>query len=248
MAKLLLFQHVPYEPLGTLSPLLRERGHRVRYINFSRDPYAQPDISKYAAIIILGGPGNVDQIDQYPYLQTEIDVINQALAAEMPILGICLGGQLLAAALGGKVYPAKEKEIGWTDIQVTETGKQDPLFKHWQATEKIFQWHGRTFDLPDQATLLATNNTCPNQAFRVGDNVYGFQFHLEVNELLISRWANLPLYQADLDSAAPDAHRQRILANTKKYIENTYQLSNKVFGAFIDLLPDVDRGRTYRSR
>jgi len=113
MRKLLVFQHSAREPLGLLDPLLRRRGFRIRYVNFSRHPGLQPDVSRYNGLIVLGGPMNVDQADRFPHLAAEIAVIQEALKRDIPILGICLGAQLLAAALGANVRPHTVREIGW---------------------------------------------------------------------------------------------------------------------------------------
>jgi len=102
--KILVFQHVPHEPLGTLDPLLKESGFRIRYVNFGRNPDVRPTLDKYAAIIVLGGPMNVDQIENYPNLITEVDVLREAIDQDMSVLGICLGAQLLAKALDGSVH------------------------------------------------------------------------------------------------------------------------------------------------
>jgi GMP synthase (glutamine-hydrolysing) len=105
MRKLLVFQHVASEPLGHLDPLLRESGFRIRYVNFGREPHAQPDVRRYDGLVVLGGPMNVDQQDLHPHLTTEVAAIREAVLADKPVLGICLGGQLLAEAMGGHVRP-----------------------------------------------------------------------------------------------------------------------------------------------
>ena len=109
--KILVFQHVPYEPLGTLDPLLKEAGFRIRYVNFGRDPHQRPSLDKYEALIVLGGPMNAHQIDTYPNLATEVDVIREAVENGMSVLGICLGAQLLAKALGGRVTRNEERTM-----------------------------------------------------------------------------------------------------------------------------------------
>ncbi len=152
MRRLLVFQHVPYEILGNLDPLLRAAGFRIRYVNFDRQPDAKPDISRYHGLIVLGGPMNCDQFERYPYLETEIEVIRQTIEEGKPILGICLGAQLIARALGARVKPNKTKEIGWYELNPTEAGHNDPLFAHFEASQMIFQWHGDTFDIPHGAT------------------------------------------------------------------------------------------------
>src|SRR3982751_2797471 len=113
MRKLLVFQHSAREPLRLLDPLLRQHGFRIRYVNFSRQPELQPDVRRYHGLVVLGGPMNVDEADRYPHLHIEIAAIRQALELDIPILGICLGAQLLAAALGAAVRPHSVREIGW---------------------------------------------------------------------------------------------------------------------------------------
>jgi GMP synthase (glutamine-hydrolysing) len=179
MRRLLVFQHVPYEILGTLDPLLRDAGFRIRYVNFGRYPDIRPDISRYNGLVVLGGPMNCDQSDRFPHLTTEVELIREAITEGLPILGICLGSQLIARALGARVYKNPVKEIGWYDLEPTEAGRKDPLFANFQSSQKIFQWHGDTFDIPHGAVHLAASQDCPNQAFRYADNVYGLQFHLE---------------------------------------------------------------------
>ena len=116
MKKVLVFQHVPYEILGTLDPLLRAAGYRIRYVNFGREPDAEPDIEKYQGLVVLGGPMNVDMVEKYPHLKTEVRLIKRAMELGIPILGICLGAQLIAKTLGAKVSKNPEKGIGWYDI------------------------------------------------------------------------------------------------------------------------------------
>src|SRR3989338_4237248 len=176
MAKILVCQHVPYEILGTLDPLFRGAGFRIRYINFGRFPHERPSLENYDGLVILGGPMNVDQVREHPHLKTEVGLVGQAFKKDIPILGICLGAQILAKALGAEVKKNREKEIGWYDVSLTDVGHKDSVLKHFQKTEKIFQWHGDVFDLPKGAKHLASSSTCKNQAFSYGEKVYGFQF------------------------------------------------------------------------
>lgn len=236
MKKLLVCQHVAYEILGTLDPLLRRAGFRIRYVNFGRYPDAVPRLDGYHGLLVLGGPMNVDQVDAYPHLATEIRLIHQALERSMPVLGICLGAQLIAAALGAQVRRNREKEIGWYDVSVTDDGRGDPVFSHFGATEKLFQWHGDTFEIPRGAVRLASSEVCPNQAFRYGDNVYGFQFHLEVDEPLVERWLNVPLHRAELAELAGRIDPEQIRRDTPHHIDQLKRLSDRTFGEFIGLL------------
>ena len=127
---------------------------------------------------------SVYDIDRHPFLLQEIRLIQEAIALDMGVLGICLGAQLLSKALGGKVFPAKQAEIGWYPVKPTSVGRNDPLFEHFNDEEFVFQWHSDTFSLPAGAELLVSAPDCPNQAFRFGKKVYGFQFHMEVDDAL----------------------------------------------------------------
>jgi GMP synthase (glutamine-hydrolysing) len=135
---------------------------------------------------------NVDQTDRFPYLADEVQWIQQAVAADLPVLGICLGAQLLAKALGSPVYANPVKEIGWYPVEITAEAANDPLFRDAASVETVFQWHGDTFDLPDDATLLATAPACRHQAFRKGDCTYGLQFHVEVTAEIVADWLHEP--------------------------------------------------------
>jgi GMP synthase (glutamine-hydrolysing) len=236
MRKLLVFQHSAREPLGVFDPMLRRAGFRIRYVNFSRQPDFKPDVSRYNGLVVLGGPMNVDQRDQFPHLVTEIDAIRQALDRGMPILGICLGAQLLAAALGAHVRPNHVREIGWYRLHPTAAAGGDPLCRHLDGSQHVFQWHAYTFDLPPGAMHLASTPTCPHQAFRHGDRAYGLQFHLEADEKLIHTWLQVPEYRAEAQNAGPAHHLEHILRETHAHSPHALTLSERVFGEFIGLL------------
>jgi GMP synthase (glutamine-hydrolysing) len=248
MKRLLVFQHVPHEILGTFNPLLKEAGFRIRYVNFGRTPDEQPNIEKYDGLIILGGPMCVDQVDSHPHLLTEIKAIKLAMERHMPVLGICLGAQLIATALGARVKANPVKEIGWYDVTPTDEGQHDPLFQTFKGTEKIFQWHGDTFDIPHGAVHLASSPECPNQAFRYGERTYGLQFHLEVDEALIHRWLKTPVHIRELESLGDDISAEKIQADTPLHIANTAELGERLFGEYIRLFSSKVRRVTLPSR
>jgi GMP synthase (glutamine-hydrolysing) len=249
MKRLLVFQHVPHEILGTFNPLLKDAGFRIRYVNFGRTPDAVPNVEKYDGLIILGGPMCVDQTDGHPHLLTEIAAIKTAMERNMPVLGICLGAQLIATALGAKVRRNPAKEIGWYDVTPTDEGAKDPLFSCFNGTEKIFQWHGDTFDIPQGAVNLATSPECNNQAFRFGERTYGLQFHLEVDEPLIQRWLKTPAHVHELEQLADDRFRpEHILAETPEHIANTAELGSRLFGEYIRLFSSKVRRVVMPSR
>jgi len=248
MKRLLVFQHVAYEVLGKLDPLLRSAGFRIRYVNFGREPDTQPDVSKYDALVILGGPMNVSQTDAYPHLETEIRCIQEAIEQNMPILGICLGAQLIAAALGAKVYSNTVKEIGWYDVTPTQDGLRDPVIKYLAGDEQIFQWHGDTFDIPEGAVHLASSPWCPNQAFKFGEWIYGLQFHLEVDKPMVERWFTIPNMYEEAANAEKVKTPDEILKDTGKYISASTDLGETFFNAFIELIKTRPRRRALPSR
>jgi len=161
---------------------------------------------------------NVYEEDRYPFLIEEDLFIKEAIQRGKSILGICLGAQLIAKALGAKVFKASVKEIGWYDVSLTRIGSIDPFFSHLPKTFSVFQWHGDTFEIPHGAILIATSSHVPHQAFRYGDNAYGLQFHLEVTQDIIREW--MESYEEEFEEPHPPfLSKQQILAETQAKIE-----------------------------
>ena len=235
MRRLLVFQHVPFEILGTLNPLFKQSGFRIRYVNFGRHPDAEPSLDGYHGLVVLGGPMSVNDTKKHPHLTTELRVIEEAMERDFPILGVCLGAQLIARALGGRVQRNREKEIGWYDVSRTRNACEDPVLGHFKDSEKLFQWHGDTFELPRGAVHLATSPACSNQAFRIGEKVYGFQFHLEVDEPMIERWLKTPSFRQEIESLGGKVTVDSIRRETKAHIHRLTRLSEKCFGEIIRL-------------
>ena len=235
MKKLLVLQHVAHELLGTLNPLLKRAGFRIRYVNFARHPNAQPSLSGYDGLVVLGGPMSVNDAGRLPHLATEMRLIEQAMKQYLPVLGICLGAQLIARTLGAKVYPNQKKEIGWYDVSPTSAAESDPLLTEFEHREKVFQWHGETFEIPKTSCHLAFSTLCANQAFRYGANVYGFQFHLEVDEPMIHRWLRVPENRREVVSLGRAHSPDSIHGETSEHIARLNRLSQCVFGEFINL-------------
>jgi len=248
MKRILVFQHVPYEPLGTLNPQLKAAGFRIRYVNFSRQPEARPDMSTYNGLVVLGGPMSVNQTDRYAHLDTEVELIKEALELRIPILGICLGAQLLARALGARVNRSPRPEIGWHDISLDPKAADDPLLGKFGQREKIFQWHSDTFELPREAVHLASSDVCAHQAFRYGDNAYGLQFHLEVDSDLIGRWLKVPAHQREIEAMGGQVDPEQILSETREQIASNHELAEATFAEFIKLFSHHGRRRLLRSR
>jgi GMP synthase-like glutamine amidotransferase len=182
----LAFRHVPFEGLGMIEDALRSRGIHFDYADLYVPDCPRVDSLEYDGLIFMGGPMSVN--DDLPYLRCEEHYVRQAIDRGIPVLGVCLGSQLISRALGADVRRNRVKEIGWFDISLTAEGRVDPLFAAMRDSEPVFHWHGETFDLPQGAVLLATSERCRHQAFRIGDRVYGLQFHLEVTPAMIADW------------------------------------------------------------
>jgi GMP synthase (glutamine-hydrolysing) len=235
MKKLLVFQHVGHEILGTLNPLLKRGGFRIRYVNFGRHPEAQPSLDGYHGLVVLGGPMSVYEDHRFPHLTTEMKLIEEAMQRSLPVLGICLGAQLIAKTLGAGVYPSQQKEIGWYDLHSAPEAAQRSILKSLGHTEKVFQWHGDTFDIPAGAIHLAASPLCVNQAFCYAEKVYGLQFHLEVDEAMILRWLKVPENRYEISKLNGDVDPDHIHAETPQYIGRLHELSEQTFSEFITL-------------
>ena len=229
MRSVFALQHIACEGLGILEEIFQHREIDYRYIRLDQgESLPSPDEIAQNALVILGGPMNIYEEDIYPYLKEETELIRYGLSAKIPMIGICLGAQMIARAAGAKVYAGQTKEIGWYPIQMAPAAAKDPLFSHQDSDTKVFQWHGDTFDLPDGAVKLASSNLFPHQAFRLNDNAYALQFHLEVNETMILDW--VWEYRQEIKSSKIDI--KSLYRNTDEEIENLNSLGKKVFTTF----------------
>jgi GMP synthase-like glutamine amidotransferase len=225
--KVLAFRHAPFEGAGLIAPSLEERGISLDYADLYRPNAPIPAIASYDGLIFLGGPMSVN--DPLPFLDLERQLISDAITAHQPLLGICLGSQLIAGALGADVHRNPVTEIGWFDVRFTPTALTDPLFSSLAEPESIFHWHSDTWDLPPGADLLASSDACPNQAFRAGSVIYGFQFHLEVTPAMIADWQLQDENCGDVQKlpAPIDPHRNAARLTV---------LSKLIFGRWVGLL------------
>ncbi|RZJ21004.1 MAG: glutamine amidotransferase [Acinetobacter sp.] len=209
-------QHLAFEDLGALEDVFYQLGFRVRYFEAGIDDLTKA--MQYKGLtIILGGPIGVYETDDYPFLQKEIDLLKVRLENNLPTLGICLGAQLIAHALGAKVYAGHEKEIGWSKMSLS-SAENNPLTP--LTDTAVLHWHGDTFDLPKQAELLASSEIYPNQAFSVGKNILALQFHIEVAADSLEKWLightcelrkaniNIPALRADNEAYAATLETQ----------------------------------------
>jgi len=225
MTEILIFKHVPFEGPGTFREELDRRGLKFREINLYEGG-APKDLDGCGGMIIMGGPMNVYEEDEYPFLKDEDRLIKEALAKKLPTIGVCLGAQLMAKAAGAKVTKGKKKEIGWYPLYTTEEAKADPVFKGLPREVEVFQWHGDTFDIPDRAVRLASSDLFPNQAFRIGDNAYAFQFHIEVTSDIIKSWIDI---NEELAGVNDYIDSKKVLSDTKGKIEDLGRLAKNVY-------------------
>jgi GMP synthase (glutamine-hydrolysing) len=180
------FRHVAHEHLGSIADCLARRAVPFRYIDLPQSDSLPVDLDQSLGLIFMGGPMSAN--DPFPYVRRELYLISQALRSGLPMMGVCLGSQLIAKAAGSPVYRNSAKEIGWYPVYPTPEAASDPLTACLAPSETVFHWHGETFDLPAGAVWLARSELCAHQAFRLGDRVYGFQFHFEVTAEMIAEW------------------------------------------------------------
>ena len=234
-AQWLVLRHVEHEHIGTLARALEHEGMQYRYIDvFRGEPVPENLVGSlgslgFLGLIVMGGPMGVYEADRYPFLLQEQNLIREAIQAERPVLGICLGAQLVAAALGARVYPGAQKEIGWYPVEVTA---QEELTAGLPARFMAFHWHGDTFDLPAGAVRLFRSDLFENQGFRWGKNVYAIQFHFEINAEMIGEWLEDKGCCAEL-AALPDVNPETIRQQTGQWAGPLEELSTEVFRRFV---------------
>ena len=191
-----MIQHVPHEGAGLIASLASERGIDLRVHRMDLGQ-ALPDVAALGGLVVMGGPMGVYEGDRYPILRLEQELLAQAVDRGLPVLGVCLGAQLLAAALGGRVYRGPIFEIGAGTVEVTEAGRNDAVLGAELDPIPVVHWHQDTFTLPPGAVHLAASARYPHQAFRAGRRAYGFQFHVEVDVAVAEEWR--PELPADVE-------------------------------------------------
>jgi len=224
--KLHILQHVSYEGPGYIATWANFNGFEMSTTLVS-DTVTFPEVASFDLLVILGGPMNVDDSDAYPWLEAEKHFIHQAIAAKKPVLGICLGSQLIAQVLGGRVMRNPVAEIGWFPIAPTDFLPVHPLFQDLDFKIPVFHWHGDTFELPDSAQNLFRSRGCQNQLFVFGDRVIGIQFHPEATRESVKRM---------VENGADELRESLFIQSEAEILKNHYDQPNAVLAVLLDRL------------
>jgi len=225
---ILFVQHVENEGPGIFKQVLHEHDIPFQILEtFLPVSFVLP--ADCRGVIILGGPMNVDEESRYPFLTEEKAFIRELMRKEIPLLGICLGAQLIAQAAGGRMYQADEKEFGWYPVELTEDGARDCLFQGVPRLYEVFQWHEDTFSIPPQGKRLVTARGCPNQGFKVGKRAYGMQFHLEADATMINEWLQSAIEEL------PSSRFVRIQEETRLKAPECLVWGKKLLSHFLEL-------------
>jgi len=227
----LVLQHIACEPPGVYEDVLRERAARITRVELD-EGQPLPDRS-FDAIVAMGGPMSVNDEVEHPWLREEKRLLASAAQDGVPVWGACLGVQLLASSLGAKVYAGSEPEVGLLPVTLTDDGRADPVLGILPFEVITLQWHGDTFDLPDDATLLASSAAYPNQAFRVR-NAYGVQFHLEVTPAMADEWSRVPAYRAYADRVLGPGSLPQLLEEFEGRASELMDHGRRMFEAWFD--------------
>jgi GMP synthase (glutamine-hydrolysing) len=229
---LLVLQHIACEPPAAFEDELRSRGLDLVRVELDEgEPL--PDWREFPAIVVMGGPMGAYDDAEHPWLGPEKRLLREAVEADVPVWGVCLGAQLLAAALGARVYRGERPEVGVLQVELTDDASGDPVFGDAPSSFPTLQWHGDSFDLPAGATLLASSAAYPNQAFRVGRS-YGLQFHLEVPLELATEWGEVPAYAESLESTLGPGALDRLLADVAEHADVTVPLARRLFATWLE--------------
>jgi GMP synthase-like glutamine amidotransferase len=234
MKPVLVFQHIWCETPGIFLDLLREQSLPVETVKLFEGDRPPDDLSSFSGLLVMGGPMSVNDEADYPWLKAEDRILKEALALDVPTLGICLGSQLIAKAAGGAVRRGRLKEIGWYPVRLTAAARRDRLFRESPETIEVFQWHGEYFDTPSGAVNLASSDLYQCQAFSIGQNVYGLLFHLEVTGAMVNEWVGT--FKEELDGVKAYIRPEEILERLPQRIDSLNRTARTVFGRFCESL------------
>jgi GMP synthase-like glutamine amidotransferase len=233
MSRIAVLQHVWCENAGAFGEALTKLGHQLDLIKlWDGDPL--PAADAYDAWLIMGGPMSVDDKDDHPYLPAECELLAGLIAEDRPMMGVCLGSQLLAKAAGGRVFAKRPKEIGLFDIELTASAAADPLFALMSNPQEVFQWHGDTFDLPSGAVQLARSPRYEQQAFRIGRRVYGLQFHLEFTPRIVRDVVNAS--QNELAELPEEDEFEQYIPRLATALNTQQELAERVIHRWAELI------------
>ncbi len=232
--RLLVLQHIACEHPGVFSEVMRERGVEAVAVELDAgEPL--PDWRAFDGVLAMGGPMGAGDDAEHPWLAPERELVRESVEAGRPFLGVCLGVQLLAAALGAPVHPVERPEVGLLEVELTAEGRADPLFAGLDERLVSLQWHGDTFDLPAGAVRLATSPAARNQAFRVGEHAYGIQFHLEVTAEMARQWGEIPAYRDSLAEALGARGGAEFLADVERRAAELHPSARTLFENWLEL-------------
>lgn len=225
-------QHVRCETLGIIGEALESRDILYRYVRSFEEQAVPPEMGEAAGLIVMGGPMGVYEEAAYPFLAREMRLIERALLEGKPVLGICLGSQLLAAALGTRVGPGKRREIGWHTVRLHEGAKADPLWAGAPDSFTAFHWHGDVFPLPKDSVLLASSERTACQAFRYGQHAYGILFHMEFNRGMIQEMTDA--FADELEEAGENG--AEVVKRARDYLAPLQGIGKTVFDRWAGLV------------
>lgn len=235
MKEIVIVQQVSHEGVGLIGEELRKEGIKAQTIRVYAGDRLPKSLSSDSSLIVLGGPMGVYEDADYPFIKDELTLIEDSLGRGLPVLGICLGAQLMACAAGAKVYKGDKKEIGWYKVSLTEEGECDRLFMGLPKEQMVFQWHGDTFDIPKDAVRLAGSELFPNQLIRIGAKGYGLQFHLEVTADMVREWLSVEENVAEIEGLNGQVSPERIVKDTPTHMEALARHGSSVFSRFLRL-------------
>jgi GMP synthase (glutamine-hydrolysing) len=227
-----VLRHSAHEGLGLLGTVLRDAGIQHRTVDFTTGDGAAKDLRGTGGLIVLGGSASICEIDRHPYLADECAVVEQAITGGRPVLGICLGAQIIAHVLGARVYHGDRREVGWGTVDLTPDAAADPLFGGQASPMRVFHLHGDTYDLPSDARLLARSELYEHQAFEWGAQVYGLQFHLELTETMIERLMADPEMRDYVTASGVDP--DSLAAGAQERVEDISITGREVFERFFE--------------
>jgi GMP synthase (glutamine-hydrolysing) len=224
-----VIRHITYEDLGSFESVLLDYGYKIKYFDAGYDDFLQLNNNPADLLVVMGGPIGVYEDADFPFIRDELSVLRHRLALRLPILAVCLGAQMLATALGAKVKMNTRPELGWAKVKILPH-PEHTYFQHFENIE-VLHWHQDTFDLPDKAILHASTNICKNQAFTVGNNILGLQFHPEVNARDMERWFIGNAHELD---GINNITLQSLRMQTKQYAPALEKATKKFLAAWLN--------------